>query len=233
MKMSKSLHTAKQIWKQAKAVCFDVDSTVVTEEGIDVLAEFCGAGQVVAEWTRKAMGGSVPFHIALEERLKLIKPSKQQIESCLQKHPLILTSGMEDLAKTLHNRGTHVYLVSGGFRQMIDGVAKKLHIPQERIFANRILFDPISGSYAGFDENEPTSRAGGKAKVVGLLKEKHKYNPIVMIGDGATDLEARPPADLFIGFGGIVVRENVKKGSDWFVTDFKELIQELNNDSKL
>lgn len=51
----------------------------------------------------------------------------------------------------------------------------------------------------GFDEKEPTSRAGGKAKVVGMLKEKNSYNPIFVIGDGATDMEARPPADAFIG----------------------------------
>ena len=50
-----------------------------------------------------------------------------------------------------------------------------------------------------------------------------------MVGDGATDLEARPPADGFIGYGGIVVREKVKAGADWFVTDFSELIAGLDD----
>ena len=45
-----------------------------------------------------------------------------------------------------------------------------------------------------------------------------------MVGDGATDMDARPPADLFIGFGGIVVRDSVKAGADWFVTDFEDMI---------
>lgn len=40
----------KQIWKVADAVCFDVDSTVVKEEGIDELAEFCGVGEEVKQW---------------------------------------------------------------------------------------------------------------------------------------------------------------------------------------
>jgi phosphoserine phosphatase len=48
-----------------------------------------------------------------------------------------------------------------------------------------------------------------------------------MVGDGATDLEARPPADLMIGFGGVVVREKVRDHADWFVTDFKELADAL------
>lgn len=59
-----------------------------------------------------------------------------------------------------------------------------------------ILF---SGEYAGFDENEPTSRNKGKGDVISMLKKEQGYGKIVMIGDGATDLEASPPADAFIG----------------------------------
>ena len=217
----------KTVWRRARAVCFDVDSTVVTEEGIDVLADQCGAGAAVAEWTRKAMGGSVPFHVALEERLKLFKPSRAQVDACLRDHPLRLTPGMAELAAALHERGTVVYLVSGGFRQMIQPAADALRIPASRVYANNLLFDADTGAYRGFDANEPTSRAGGKAKVVGMLKDAHKYDPIVMIGDGATDMEARPPADAFIGFGGVVVRDAVKKGADWFVMDLHELVSEL------
>jgi len=172
------------------------------------------------------MGGAVPFHVALEERLKLFEPSRAQLEACLREHPLRLTPGMAELAATLQRRGTHVYLVSGGFRQMIAPAAAALDVPASRIFANALLFDPVSGAYAGFDAAEPTSRAGGKAKVVGMLKEKHGYDPIIMVGDGATDMEARPPADAFVGFGGVVVREAVKRGADWFVTDMRELIEE-------
>ena len=48
-----------------------------------------------------------------------------------------------------------------------------------------------------------------------------RYGPIVMVGDGVTDMQARPPADLFIGFGGIAQRPPVREGADWFITDFK------------
>jgi phosphoserine phosphatase len=215
---------AKQIWKTSKAVCFDVDSTVVTEEGIDVLAEFCGAGPAVAEWTKKAMGGSVPFHVALEARLNLIKPSRQQVEACLQKHPLVFTPGMPELMSTLHKKGKTVFLVSGGFRQMIHPIATQLNIPFERVFANNLLFHPENGSFIGYDVKEPTSMAGGKGVVVSQLKNRG-FDPICMVGDGATDMEAN--ADAFIGFGGIVVRDSVKKGSDWFTMHAKEMIDEL------
>jgi phosphoserine phosphatase len=111
---------------------------------------------------------------------------------------------------------------------MINPLAEKLNISKERIFANNLLFN-ADGSYAGFDTNEPTSRAGGKAKVVADLKAKHGYSPVFMVGDGATDLEARAPggADAFIGFGGVVVREAVKNGADWYVMDMQEVIKPL------
>jgi hypothetical protein len=53
--------------------------------------------------------------------------------------------------------------------------------------------------------------------------------PTVMIGDGVTDMQAKPPAELFIGFGGVVVRQSVKEEADWFVTDFKDIVTALNS----
>jgi hypothetical protein len=57
---------AKRALSLAQAVCFDVDSTVCTEEGIDVLAEFCGAAEAVAALTSQAMGGSMLFQDAIK-----------------------------------------------------------------------------------------------------------------------------------------------------------------------
>ncbi len=51
-----------------------------------------------------------------------------------------------------------------------------------------------SGEYAGFDESQPTAKTGGKGIVISMLKEQYGFQNIVMIGDGATDLEACPPA---------------------------------------
>ena len=51
-----------------------------------------------------------------------------------------------------------------------------------------------------------------------------------MVGDGVTDMHAKPPADAFIGFGGVVVREKVRDGADWFVTDLSELLDVLGTE---
>lgn len=66
------------------------------------------------------------------------------------------------------------------------------------MYANKIKFY-YDGYYAGFDEEQPTSRSGGKGKVIQTIREKFGYSIILMIGDGITDMEACPPADAFIG----------------------------------
>ena len=211
------------ILKTAQAFCFDVDSTVITTEGIDELAGFAGARASVAALTASAMGGSTPFHEALDARLRLIAPTEGMLRDFVAAHPPVFTPHLRDAVARLHARGTHVYLVSGGFTQMIHPVADVLSIPRERVFANTILFHP-GGGYAGVDEAAPTRRDGGKAEVVARLKAAHGYTPLVMVGDGATDLQARPPADAMVGYGGVAVREAVQRGACWFIRDFKELL---------
>eukprot|EP00903_Cladosiphon_okamuranus_P013185 g12297.t1 len=227
---------ARRALRRAQAVCFDVDSTVIAEEGIDILADFCGAAEAVADLTSRAMGGSMPFQDALKARLDLMTPSKDTVARCLREHPPRLSPGISELVSVLHNRGVVVYLVSGGFRQMIEPVADQLSIPRRNIFANRLVFDDDgndnnagsgTGKYVGFDAVEPTSRDGGKPKVVGLLSKEFGYECVVMVGDGATDMQAKPPAEAFIGYGGVTVREAVRNGADWFVTDFGPLIETL------
>jgi phosphoserine phosphatase len=73
---------------KADAVCFDVDSTVISEEGIDVLADSLGKGAAVAKLTKQAMEGDTKFQDALKMRLALMQPSKSQIETCLKEQPL-------------------------------------------------------------------------------------------------------------------------------------------------
>uniref|UniRef100_A0A8C5LR80 Phosphoserine phosphatase n=1 Tax=Leptobrachium leishanense TaxID=445787 RepID=A0A8C5LR80_9ANUR len=225
-----TLSELKEIFRNAEAVCFDVDSTVIKEEGIDELAKFCGVGDAVAEMTRKAMGGSLTFRAALTERLALIRPSREQVQALITEHPPRLTEGIRELVCKLHQRNVQVFLISGGFRSIVEHVAMKLDIPVTNVYANRLKFY-FNGEYAGFDETQLTAESGGKGKVIGLLKQKYGFKKIVMIGDGATDMEASPPADGFIGFGGNVTRQQVKEKAKWYVTDLEELLRELDNNN--
>jgi len=75
----RKLLETKQIWCQADAVCFDVDSTLVTIEGLDSLAEYCGVGDEVKQWTTRAMGGAMSFQESFKARLDIVKPTEQQV----------------------------------------------------------------------------------------------------------------------------------------------------------
>jgi len=220
--VGRNVALAMETLAKADAVCFDVDSTVIAEEGIDVLAEYLGKGEAVAALTRQAMEGSQKFQDALKQRLELLKPSKQSILACVEENPFQVTPGVSELIEALTENGVDVYFVSGGFRIMIEPIAFQVAVAKDRIFANTILFDD-EGNYAGFDPNEPTSADMGKPKALQKIKEEHKYTTMLMIGDGATDAQAKPPADAFIGFGGVVVRPAVEDAADWFVKDFSDM----------
>jgi len=226
---STSEAAVRLMWQHADAVCFDIDSTVCQDEAIDELADFCGVGEEVAAYTRKAMNGGVTFREALRARLDLIQPSIFQMQAYIRNNPPRLTPGIKELVAELHKRKVDVYLVSGGFAAFIRPVARLLGIPEENVYANILLFDD-EGNYAGFDESQPTSDSimgFGKGAVCNTLKNRMGYKRLFMVGDGSTDMEACPPADAFIGFGGNAVRERVKNGAPWFVMSFDEMLTEF------
>lgn len=224
-KMATAVET-KAILRCADAVCFDVDSTVIKEEGIDELAKFCGVGDAVAEMTRNAMGGNISFKTALTERLAIIQPSRDQVNRLINDQPPCLTEGIMDLIDRLQQRNVQVFLISGGFHSIVEHIAARINIPLSNVYANKLKFH-LNGDYAGFDETQPTAESGGKGRVIGLLKKERGFKKVVMIGDGATDLEACPPADAFIGFGGNIIRQQIKEKAKWFVTSCQEITAEL------
>ena len=83
------------------------------------------------------------------------------------------------------------------------------------------------GEYQSFDTTQPTSQSGGKGLVLRQIKTAGGYGALAMIGDGYTDFEAFPPADVFVGFGGNVQRQKVRELSPWYVTSFAELLDAL------
>jgi len=213
----------------ADAVCFDVDSTFCQDESIDELAAFLGVGDAVAALTARAMGGTVLFQDALAQRLGVMKPSRADIDRYLASHPPLITPGIPELLALLQAQGKKVFLVSGGFRQIIHPLAQGLGIPLDQVFANNIQFQDGDGAYAGFDPQEFTSRSGGKCEAVMHIKQRWNLGGVVMVGDGATDAEARQPggADIFIGYGGVVFRQGVAEKADWYIMDIDEIRQAL------
>lgn len=226
----------KELLFKADAVFFDVDSTVLQTEGIDLLGQHFGVMKEIAELTMKAMGGNVRFEEALAARLQILADhgmTRHSLESYV-KHEgqLDWSPGVQHVVHLLRKQGVDVYLLSGGFQNMIAPVALELRIPLDNVYANEILFDE-DGYYAGFNRSRPTSRSGGKPDVLEMLKARHGYKTMIMIGDGATDMDTRTQglASAFIGYGGVVVRDKVKSGADWFIYSFQEILDVLQSDA--
>jgi glycerol-3-phosphate dehydrogenase (NAD+) len=222
-----------RLWRNAHAVCFDVDCTVAINDSLDLLAEFMGVGKQVAEITNAAMDGTMSLEDALTARLRVINPKPSDIHAFLAANPpeSRLVPGAAQLIAALQSRGVAVYLISGGFRELSLPIARALGIPPKNLFANRMnwQFNDDTGEIdklVGFDENESTGHQFGKPKVIAALRKMFPFDTVVMIGDGITDLEAVQAsggADLFIGFGGVVRRPAVVEKAEWFVDDFATL----------
>ena len=86
---------------RADVVCFDVDSTVITVEAIDEFAAYLGLGAEVAAVTREAMQGGMLFQDALDLRLKLMQPRREQVEAFCDQHALPLTEGVREFVESL------------------------------------------------------------------------------------------------------------------------------------
>ncbi|VUZ49282.1 unnamed protein product [Hymenolepis diminuta] len=199
-----------------KVVCLDVDGTVCPEEGIDEVGEYCRKGDIVREITINAMEGKMSFEESLERQLKEVGLTRGILKTFLDHSPVKITFGIERLIASLRANKIDIYLVSGGLFDLVIRVARQLGIPEDHVYANRLIYD-ANGMVIDFDRTQPVSHSMGKAEVVALLKSKlSPGDGVLIIGDGAIDAAACPPADAFIGFGGIYERQTVKSRAKYY-----------------
>lgn len=230
-----------RLWQQAQAVCFDVDCTVTKQDALDDLAEFLGVGDQVSQLTNAAMDGRMDLDEALQKRLDIMEPTVEKLTAYVKSNPAEarLTPGIQQLIQELQARNVEVFLISGGFRELVLPVADLLGVKRENIFANRFVYmaDDTIGPEGyptirvrGFDAKEPTSHEGGKPQAIRGIRAMNPFQTVVMVGDGITDLEAVQEtggADLFVGYGGVIERSVVKEQADWWITHHDELTEAL------
>lgn len=197
-----------------RLVFFDVDSTLVTIEGIDVLAD---GNPEVTRLTVAAMNGEIPLDQVYARRLEMIRPSRQAIEALGARYVSSLTPGADETVNALLAAGAEVHLVTAGIAQAIAPLAERLGIPSRAVHAVPLRFDG-AGAYVDFDRRSFLVRPRGKEIVVRDVRARVHGNA-AFVGDGASDLEARPAVDLFIGFGGVHTRALVRENADVFVAE--------------
>ena len=195
-------------------VFFDVDSTLVTIEGIDELAE---GNPEIARLTESAMNGDVPLDQVYARRLEIIRPSLDRVRELGEQYRSSLVPGAAETIRTLREGGVTVHLVTAGIEQAILPLARHLGIDERLVHAVRLQFDD-GGAYRDFDRRSFLARPGGKELVVHDVLARSKGRA-AFVGDGVSDLEARGAVDLFIGFGGVAVRPRVRDNADVYVTE--------------
>lgn len=195
-----------------KFIFFDVDSTLVTIEGIDVLA--AGNPEIV-RLTEAAMNGEIPLDEVYGRRLEIIRPTRAAVDALGQQYVQSLVDGAEETIAALQSAGAVIHLVTAGIAQAIAPLAERLGV--RNVHAVPLEFD-AEGNYVDFDRRCLLARAGGKELVVRNVLTRSKGNA-AFVGDGVTDLETKPVVDLFVGFGGVHQRAKVKENAHVYVTE--------------
>jgi phosphoserine phosphatase len=192
------------------SVILDCDSTLSAIEGIDKLAHT--HREEIARLTESAMRGEVALEDVYGRRLELVRPTRAQVEALGERYVETLVTDARETVAALRGEGIEVRVMSGGIGQAVLTLALALGLGEHAVAAVDVYFDS-RGEYAGFDNTSPLARSGGKRVVLERwLPELPR--PIMLVGDGATDLEARPPADLFVAFAGVVERLAVIEAAD-------------------
>lgn len=196
---------------RAHTVILDCDSTLSAIEGIDELATAAQRAEIV-RLTDAAMRGMVPLEAVYARRLDIVRPGRARIAALGARYVETLVEDADAVIRALREEGVAVRLISGGLRPAVLVLADALGVASHEVRAVDVHFDE-RGEYAGFEMSSPLTRGGGKLTVVKDWTPALR-RPILLVGDGATDLEARPAVDRFVAYAGVVSRRDVIAAAD-------------------
>jgi phosphoserine phosphatase len=216
-------------WTSFDLIFFDCDSTLSTIEGIDELAKLKGKETRVSILTDKAMNGELDLSQVYGKRLKAIRPTLGQLKAVEERYAQTIVEDAAELIACLQFLGKEVFIISGGLVDAVRGFGRKLGVEPDHVRAVELEYNELSGEWWRYNEPQaqhqktyleyvegPLTISSGKPQIINELA-KGKVGRRFMMGDGSSDLATKDVVDLFVGYGGVVARDKVKKESDVFV----------------
>ena len=190
-----------------RLVVMDVDSTLVQDEVIDLLAARAGCAEQVAKLTAAAMAGQLDFATSLRERVALLAGLDERVLDEVRTQ-LRLAPGARTLIRTLRRLGYRCGIVSGGFTQVIEPLAAELGIHYVAANALEISGGVLTGRLSG-----PVIDRAGKADALRRFASQAgvPVSQAVAVGDGANDLDMIAAAGLGVAFN---AKQVVKDAAD-------------------
>jgi phosphoserine phosphatase len=216
-------------WPVHTHIFFDCDSTLTSVEGIDALAELKGKGWRVSVLTRAAMGGEVDLEDVYRKRLRALKPTRGQVQALRTIYKQNQVPDAREVIGALQYLGHEVYVISGGLAEPVIEFGLFLGVPRDHIRAVAVEYDRLSGAWWHNVHEQPNveerylahegsslTASGGKSEIVRELRGDGPGRSL-LVGDGVSDLLASDSVDLFVGYGGVVVRDAVAEAAPVFV----------------
>lgn len=186
---------------------FDVDSTLIKDEVIELLAEVAGKREQVAEVTERAMRGELDFAQSLRERVAVLEGLPESVFADVYER-IQPTDGVQELIDAIHASGGLVGAVSGGFTQVLTPLAARLGLDFARANDLDVLDGKLTGQVAGriVDRVVKAESLIEWAEAAGIPMEN-----TVAVGDGANDLDMLAAAALGVAFNAKpIVREQAQ-----------------------
>jgi phosphoserine phosphatase len=213
-----------------RLIFLDCDSTLSRIEGIDELARMKGVTEQVARLTRQAMDGEIGLEEIYAERLRLLTPTRGEMRTLARRYSETLVEDARGLVAALLFLQREVFIVSSGLAPPVKSFGRWLGLPAGHVRAVELKFDQLTGAWWEYGQGESQeerylnhedsrlAESQGKAAVIGELRAEAGGGRALLVGDGVSDLEARAAVDLFVGFGGVVLRERVAAEADIYIT---------------
>lgn len=177
-------------------VVLDVDSTLIEDEVIELLADAAGSREAVAEVTFRAMNGELDFAESLRERVATLAGLPESVFAEVGAR-VTVTPGVPELIAGVHAAGGQVAVVSGGFHEIIDPLAERLGLDHWRANRLEVADGVLTGRVV-----PPVIDAAAKAEALQEWADTAGI-PIAQtlaVGDGANDLPMMALAGLSVGF---------------------------------